>query len=381
MRLLFPCVLLAVTVAPALAQAAPPRRSAKTEARPRAQATVQASRATSTRDTAQPRSAQAHRDVCELVQADAKSIALRTHRIERGDSLSGIAWRYGTSVKALAAANALTEDQIIRTGQELVIPQQSRPGGGDDWLRYAAPPKQRGTLDILTHKSRFRGQVVQGGRVLASARASISTLLGADGERPPIPERLLRLLVRVSDTFGGRTLYIVSGYRSSSYFADSRHKSSEAVDFSIVGVPNVVLRQYLLLLDDVGVGYYPNSSFVHLDVRGCSMQWVDYAGPGEPPRRSPRKASPNVVASRGKKSRRVAELDDIAEKVADAMAEASKPPSTPARPTLPEADSPDPGPTVPAIYSPSPDRDPTAPPTDSRDRGPTVPAAYSPDRP
>jgi hypothetical protein len=55
-------------------------------------------------------------------------------------------------------------------------------------------------------------------------------------------------------------------------------------------VPNAVVRQYLLLLADVGVGYYPNSSFLHLDVRSCPMQWTDYAGPGEAPRRSPRGA-------------------------------------------------------------------------------------------
>jgi hypothetical protein len=32
----------------------------------------------------------------------------------------------------------------------------------------------------------------------------------------------------------------------------------------------------------VGVGFYPNSFFVHLDVRkGPSAFWIDYSGPGE----------------------------------------------------------------------------------------------------
>jgi hypothetical protein len=79
------------------------------------------------------------------------------------------------------------------------------------------------------------------------------------------------------------------------------------------------------LLDDVGVGYYPNSSFLHLDVRACPMQWVDYAGPGEAPRRSPRKSPRRVVAARGRNAARIAELDAIAEKVAAAMSEASRP--------------------------------------------------------
>jgi LysM repeat protein len=326
-----PYLLIAGLLAPTLVHAAPPGKSARAETKardralPRGGKTIALSRA-SQRGTTSPRP-----DVCALQQKEARSVTLRTHRIERGDSLSGIAWTYGTSVRALAAANALSEEQTIRTGQLLVIPQHSRPGGGDDWLRYASVPKQRGYLDIITHKSRYRGAVVEGGRIVPAARQAVSELLGATGSRPPLSDRLIRLLVRVSDTFGGRTLYIVSGYRSSSYFTDSRHKSSEAVDFSIVGVPNVVLRQYLLLLDDVGVGYYPNSSFLHLDVRGCAMQWVDYAGPGEAPRRSPRQPAGRVFAAKGggaprrAGNARMAELDTIAEKVAAAMEEASKP--------------------------------------------------------
>jgi len=264
---------------------------------------------------------------------------MRTHRIERGDSLSVIAWRHGTSVKALAAANGLTPDQKIRTGQKLVIPQHARLGGGDDWLKYASPAKRRGHLDLVTYQARFRGPVVEDGKVLPEARQKISALLGAGGTHPAIAERLIRLLVRVSDTFGGRSIRVVSGYRSSSYFSDSRHKSAEAIDFSIPGVPNSILRQYLLLLDDVGVGYYPNSSFVHLDVRGCPVQWVDYAGPGEAPR-IPRSSPRNAIATnsgaspggsaKGAAKPRASDLDDIAEEVVAAMEEAAKPPAVPA---------------------------------------------------
>jgi len=245
---------------------------------------------------------------------------MRTHRIVRGDSLSAIAALYGTSVRALAAANGLGLGEIIRAGQELVIPQQARPGGGNDWLKYARPPKQPGRLELFTftYRSRFRGQVVERGRLSPAARGAISTLLGAKGSRPAVPDRLIRLLVRVSDTFGGRPIRVVSGYRTSSYFEDSRHKHSAAVDFSMPGVPNAVLRQYLLLFDDVGVGYYPNSSFVHLDVRDGAMQWVDYAGPGEAPRQWPH-------SSKLAGAPRISELDEIAEGVAAAMDDAASP--------------------------------------------------------
>jgi LysM repeat protein len=255
-------------------------------------------------------------------------VVLRTHRIARGDSLSGIAALYGTTVQALAAANGMRPGEMIRLDQHLVIPQPARPGGGNDWLRYARPAEKPGMLDLFTHRARFRGQVVQKGALLAEGRRGVSELLGAKGSRPQVPDRLLRLLVRVSDTFGGRQIWVVSGYRKSSYFTDSRHKDSAAVDFSVVGVPNSVLRQYLLLFDDVGVGYYPNSSFVHLDVRGCAMQWVDYAGPGEAPRRTqfasklakagPKrgKAAPKAKAARAAKGAlTVAHLDEIAAEI------------------------------------------------------------------
>jgi LysM repeat protein len=259
------------------------------------------------------------------------SVVMRTHRIVRGDSLSGIAVLYGTSVNALAAANGLKSDDVIRTGQDLVIPEQARPGGGNDWLKYAHKSDEPGRLDLIGFNAHFRGRVVEKGRLSPAARAEISELLGATGARPAVPDRLLRLLVRVSDTFGGRPIRVVSGFRTSSFFSDSRHKQSAAVDFSIPGIPNSVVRQYLLLFDNAGVGYYPNSSFVHLDVRGCAMQWVDYAGPGEAPRLRPETTRMAGTAKEHNGVRKVAggpsvsDLDEIAEGVAAAMDEAGLP--------------------------------------------------------
>jgi hypothetical protein len=82
---------------------------------------------------------------------------------------------------------------------------------------------------------------------------------------------------------------VVSGFRRESYAISSRHRRSQALDFSIPGVPNEVLRDFLLSIGTVGVGYYPHSSFVHLDVRGELVYWVDYSGPGEQPRYSIRR--------------------------------------------------------------------------------------------
>ena len=54
-----------------------------------------------------------------------------------------------------------------------------------------------------------------------------------------------------------------------------------------MGVRNVGLFRFCRTLDDVGCGYYPNSKFVHVDVRrprtGRAF-WVDESAPGEPSR-------------------------------------------------------------------------------------------------
>ena len=45
-----------------------------------------------------------------------------THTVQRGDTLTGIARRYGVSVTAIAAANDLSDRDVVKTGEELTIP-------------------------------------------------------------------------------------------------------------------------------------------------------------------------------------------------------------------------------------------------------------------
>ena len=48
---------------------------------------------------------------------------VRTHVVRRGDTLSSIARRYGTTMRALAQANPVANPNRLRVGQVLVIPQ------------------------------------------------------------------------------------------------------------------------------------------------------------------------------------------------------------------------------------------------------------------
>lgn len=105
------------------------------------------------------------------------------------------------------------------------------------------------------------------------------------GANHPIHWRLASILLSISAHWPGKPIIVHSGYRDpsvSEHAKRSNHTRGRAIDIRVPGVPN---RRLFSLLSrsfkKVGLGYYPNSAFVHLDVRDTSAIWVDYAGPGQ----------------------------------------------------------------------------------------------------
>jgi uncharacterized protein YcbK (DUF882 family) len=247
------------------------------------------------------------------------------HVVYRGQTLGTIAKRYHVSILALCRANGLKRSAPIKPKQKLVIPgpddpdgsragaklqhrhsdahagrrasmstaakQRSRSGptSSASSHRYARRPRRRGYLILHSGAGAWRGYAVRHGKLTRSAEQQVSRVLSSwrTGKKNTINPRLIQMLARVSDHFGGRPIRVVSGfrpYRPTQYTPHSRHNLGRAVDFSIPGVPNEVLRDYCRTLPRVGCGFYPNSSFVHMDVRRISAYWIDLAGPGQPPR-------------------------------------------------------------------------------------------------
>lgn len=108
------------------------------------------------------------------------------------------------------------------------------------------------------------------------------------GRVGPIHWRLLQRIYVVARHYKGKTLRVFSGYRSRkvAYLKTSKHTLGRAVDFAVDGVSTRALRDYLrtTFTKSRGLGFYPNTPFVHFDVREKTAFWVDYSGKGEEPR-------------------------------------------------------------------------------------------------
>jgi uncharacterized protein YcbK (DUF882 family) len=208
--------------------------------------------------------------------------------VASGQTLGSIAKAHAVPLAALAKANKLRLNEPIQVGQRLTLPG-AKPRRKEKESRWGKP-KRPGVVTfhriwsnetmrvrILDDKGKVRRGAVRRMRDIMRPRVS--------RKRKPPNERLLRLLAQVSDHFGGRPLHIVSGYRLPGGLTrdTSRHVAGEAIDFRILGVPLQELRDRCHKFAHVGVGYYPRTQFVHLDVRRQNARWTDWSLPGQSP--------------------------------------------------------------------------------------------------
>ena len=101
-----------------------------------------------------------------------------------------------------------------------------------------------------------------------------------DVEKPMDPQ-LLTMLSHVYDHFGSKPLQIVSGFRNQRK-ESSNHFKGRATDIRIAGVSPKKVQSFAQTLDrgGMGIGIYPRSQFVHIDVRSPpSYRWIDYSPP------------------------------------------------------------------------------------------------------
>lgn len=127
----------------------------------------------------------------------------------------------------------------------------------------------------------------RGNHYIPSALAKLDYFLRdhRNGDVPDYNPRVFNLLVRLAAAVGkpNAEIDVICGYRSpatnhylrvhtAGVALHSLHMKAEAIDIRMPGVNTDFLRETALALHRGGVGYYPHSNFVHVDV-GRVRQW------------------------------------------------------------------------------------------------------------
>jgi uncharacterized protein YcbK (DUF882 family) len=104
-------------------------------------------------------------------------------------------------------------------------------------------------------------------------------LRAATGDEHPIDPRTLALVYSIETHFSVPEIRVVSGYRVPKPGSHSNHGKGRAVDLIVPGVADEDVARFMRDKGFVGVGVYPTSQFVHVDIRPRSYFWVDFSGP------------------------------------------------------------------------------------------------------
>jgi hypothetical protein len=104
----------------------------------------------------------------------------------------------------------------------------------------------------------------------------------SSGNEHPVDPRLLDMVYRLQAHFHAPEIRIISGYRTPrGAGATSNHGKGRALDLVVPGASDEDVAKFARAEGYAGVGVYPVSGFVHVDVRERSYFWVDTSGPGK----------------------------------------------------------------------------------------------------
>jgi hypothetical protein len=182
-----------------------------------------------------------------------------------------------TLCPAIAVASPHAQARLHRHKSRARVATEAKPRGCVKApVEVIAPPKSA-TFSL----AKCDGTAAPGGvdqlSVLAQAQ-------GAHRLDPRLVAQLSLAIDHFRKAAEPTRLVLVSGYRPRA--EGSYHASGRAVDFRIEGVDNEALDAFCKTLPDTGCGYYPNSAFVHMDVRNPHtghVAWTDVSRSREPP--------------------------------------------------------------------------------------------------
>lgn len=174
-------------------------------------------------------------------------------------------------------------------GQSYPLPKGELPVGPGELEIYAVNTRERVRVRVYNTEGKLDVDALD---VLANVFRDQRT-----ERHHPINRRLVAILYTLGQLYG-RPLHLISGYRHPKHIKKrmSRHATAQAADILVPGVPEEDVFQTLReRLEKVGLGVYPTSHFVHVDVRERSYYWVDRSGPGQRKRERRLPVEPRVA--------------------------------------------------------------------------------------
>jgi uncharacterized protein YcbK (DUF882 family) len=185
----------------------------------------------------------------------------------------------------------LKRRELLKLGLAAGLGAGLSPVFGSAALAQAGPDLPAGPRRVALHNL-HTGEALDAvywdeGRYVPDALGAVNKVLRdyRTGDVHPIDERLLDLLHQVHGRLGAeRPFQVISGYRSphtnamlharsGQVAAHSLHMDGMAIDVRMEGVALDHLHKAALDLKAGGVGLYPTSDFVHMDV-GRVRRWT-----------------------------------------------------------------------------------------------------------
>jgi uncharacterized protein YcbK (DUF882 family) len=192
--------------------------------------------------------------------------------------------RHGTAPATSASANASAKVAPSAAALAYMAGKQALVGWhAPSTQAVESDPRGRPMLSLTTIN---RGESLaiasdgeDGGFGSADLDRVAHLLRAMGGEEHPVDPRTLGLVYRIQVHFGVPEVRVVSGYRVPKPGSHSNHGKGRAMDLVVPGVADEEVARFARGLGFVGVGVYPTSQFVHVDVRPRSYFWIDYSGP------------------------------------------------------------------------------------------------------
>ncbi|WP_394822125.1 YcbK family protein [Pendulispora albinea] len=197
--------------------------------------------------------------------------------------ISGTAWAQRPAARPVRAFPGRAARPMAPSGYHHNVRALHTPTrGAKAPLDAAGKPKLVLNAVYLKETVALTAATDEGGFAAEELDQAAHVLRAPEGNEHPVEPRTLNVIYRIQRHFNAHEIRIISGYRTPKPdgTGQGNHGRGLAIDFVVPGATDQDVARFARETGFVGVGVYPISSFVHVDVRQRSYFWVDRSGPG-----------------------------------------------------------------------------------------------------